>query len=991
MKAWRATVGLTLALVVLTELSADAARPTGMTATGPGIELASGARTPGYRVLDHGGPPAPALPAWARFAADRAGPWRASWDRATGVPTRIYGGSIPVPGAMRDAAVAEAAARELLARHIDLLAPGASPADFRLASNLVHAGIRSVGFWQYQGELRVLGGQVSFRFKNDRLFMIASEALPHVVAPRARQALAVDAAVATARGWMTSDHGRVLGRPALDGPLVLPLVDRQGAIRYHTAVRVELDTAAPVGRWEVYVDATTGQALARRQTLLFADGALAFEVPVRHPGSERRPYPAAEAEVVSDGDALTTDAEGALSWPGDGKLTFTAGVVGLRVKVINARGTTATEDLVVAPSATAVWSAAEDELIDAQLTTFAHTMAVKAYVRRITPDMAWLDESINATVNIDDTCNAFSDGTNINFFTSGGGCANTGRLADVVYHEFGHAYHTHSIVPGVGAFDGALSEGAADYLAATITNDSGMGRGFFLSSQPLRELDPPQDKVWPDDVIGQVHTDGEIIAGALWDLRKALIAELGYDAGVSHADFLFQAALARATDIPTMYPELLAADDDDGDLANGTPLKCVIDAALGAHGLRDLAIEVTTLGAEPPSPDGFPVAIRYRGLTGACPGDDLVGATLGWERRDATAAAAAPGSAAMIRDGNAGFVGALPPAPPGTVLRYRIDVEFEDGTTAGFPANQADPWYELYVGQVVELYCTDFERDPATDGWTHGLSRGTVADGADDWAWGEPAGVPGSGDPVSPFSGSRVFGNDLGGDNFNGSYQPNKTNYAYSPRIATGTYSDVRLQYRRWLNVEDGHFDRATIYANGAPVWRNVNSNRGDESTLHHRDREWRFQDVDLSERLRDGAVQLRFELSSDGGLEFGGWTLDDLCVVASPGSLCGDGRLTGVEQCDDGAANADAHDACRTSCRLPACGDGIVDTDEQCDDANDDDGDDCLATCTRPPGFEADGLGCGCHAGDGAGGIRLAVLAALAWLALVHRRRPSR
>jgi hypothetical protein len=44
----------------------------------------------------------------------------------------------------------------------------------------------------------------------------------------------------------------------------------------------------------------------------------------------------------------------------------------------------------------------------------------------------------------------------------------------------------------------------------------------------------------------------------------------------------------------------------------------------------------------------------------------------------------------------------------------------------------------------------------------------------------------------------------------------------------------------------------------------------------------------------------------------------------------CGDGIISGDEECDDGAANSDnAPDRCRTSCVAPSCGDGVVDLDE--------------------------------------------------------------
>lgn len=76
-------------------------------------------------------------------------------------------------------------------------------------------------------------------------------------------------------------------------------------------------------------------------------------------------------------------------------------------------------------------------------------------------------------------------------------------------------------------------------------------------------------------------------------------------------------------------------------------------------------------------------------------------------------------------------------------------------------------------------------------------------------------------------------------------------------------------------------------------------------------------------------------------------------------GSICGDGAITGEEQCDDG--DSDAGDGCNASCQLevgwdcskvgaactPICGDKLVVGDEQCDDGNDDETDGCLNDCT--------------------------------------------
>src|SRR5262249_24307202 len=108
--------------------------------------------------------------AWARLAA--TGSWEVRWDAATGVPSRIWGSGIPVPGAMANPDVAERAARAALADHIALLAPGSAVTDFELVSNHYDGDIRSIGFVQRSGGRRVLGGQGSFRLQRHRPFLV---------------------------------------------------------------------------------------------------------------------------------------------------------------------------------------------------------------------------------------------------------------------------------------------------------------------------------------------------------------------------------------------------------------------------------------------------------------------------------------------------------------------------------------------------------------------------------------------------------------------------------------------------------------------------------------------------------------------------------------------------------------------------------------------------------------------------------------------------
>ena len=63
---------------------------------------------------------------------------------------------------------------------------------------------------------------------------------------------------------------------------------------------------------------------------------------------------------------------------------------------------------------------------------------------------------------------------------------------------------------------------------------------------------------------------------------------------------IYYGVMQRAADIPSTYAEALVADDDNGDLADGTPNLCEIDAAFALHGLADTA---AAFSFQPPTRD----------------------------------------------------------------------------------------------------------------------------------------------------------------------------------------------------------------------------------------------------------------------------------------------------------------------------------------------------------------------------------------------------
>src|SRR5664279_2603610 len=253
-----------------------------------------------------------------------------------------------------------------------------------------------------------------------------------------------------------------------------------------------------------------------------------------------------------------------------------------------------------------------------------------------------------------------------------------------------------------------------------------------------------------------------------------------------------------------------------------------------------------------------------------------------------------------IRDSS--YTGDIPTQPSGSVIRYHVTVALSNGVTLSFPDNAADPAYQSYVGAVTQIQCFDF--DAGIGDWTHSGSTSNNRP-ADEWEVGMPLGI--GGDPTAAHAGTNVLGQDLGdglAGNGDGDYRGNGMSWAISPAIDLKGFTHVRLQYYRWLGVEDGAYDQATIFANDMALWTNLAS-PGDpqNAEINHLDKEWRFADVDVTPAITAGMpMTLKFEIDADPGVDLAGWNLDDVCIVgtADP-ALCGNGTVDLGETCDDG------------------------------------------------------------------------------------------
>ena len=221
----------------------------------------------------------------------------------------------------------------------------------------------------------------------------------------------------------------------------------------------------------------------------------------------------------------------------------------------------------------------------------------------------------------------------------------------------------------------------------------------------------------------------------------------------------------------------------------------------------------------------------------------------------------------------------IPGQVPGTTVQYWVRATDALGTSNA-PANP-DGHFVFGVGQRTSFYAENF--DGGTDaGWTHSSSGG-----ADDWQRGVPARK--QTDPYRTTSGSLCFGNDLGKGS-DGLYPANTVNWLDSPLVNLTNLHGTRLRFQRWLRVDDSAFDVARVLVNGIEVWRNA-SNGGTLPTL---DVEWGTIDLDVSAAADDMPnTRVRFELSSNANVTYGGWNIDDVELYSI--STCRDSESYGT------------------------------------------------------------------------------------------------
>jgi hypothetical protein len=281
--------------------------------------------------------------------------------------------------------------------------------------------------------------------------------------------------------------------------------------------------------------------------------------------TESRELPSLEDRRSTDGATQITGANGRYAFTtGAGSAEIRARLRGPNFFIDNQSGPT----MEVAKTGTPAnpidlnfGAANEDQL--AQVTAFYWSNFARNLARSILGpgDLA----ALRVRTNINDSCNAYWDGSSINFFKSGNGCPNT-AYSDVVLHEYGHGVDA---AKG-GILDGGYSEGFGDALAILGTKQACLGRDFLGPGTCLRRA---SDVIlWPPAPGEEVHAVGRRFAGFTWELVQQLKQTFAEDDAYDiAARLILGAAAANPSNTVDAVRLSFIMDDNDGTLSNGSP------------------------------------------------------------------------------------------------------------------------------------------------------------------------------------------------------------------------------------------------------------------------------------------------------------------------------------------------------------------------------------------------------------------------------------
>ncbi|KAA3605584.1 MAG: T9SS C-terminal target domain-containing protein [Calditrichaeota bacterium] len=750
---------------------------------------------------------------WQDFKAIN-GNLTSSWNEFRGNPHRVFGKPMAIQGFSRiNLENAESAARAFLRENSSLLKVNES--EIVLENLLEKTGIFYVDFFQTVNGVKVYDSRTTVRMTpNAKVILFGSDSFPEIN-PSNQLSISHSQAVEIAKssiGFSSDDKDW-----SEEKTWVLPLVDQKGNTDFKFVHETKLRTDSPLGTWATFVDTENGNIVWRHNEMRHQTFSGNSHGPVETvPNNITTDLPMFNQHISigSLPQPLTTDTLGnfAITNLGSNPLNLSSSFKGPWTEVLNQNGANSTFSAQIQPDIPfdLLWDNSNSSLEERD--AFYHTNLAHDYIENIDPNFNGVDYQMDCNININDNCNAFWDGNTINFFQAGNNCNNTARIADVVYHEYAHGITAKQY--GNLSPSGAMHEGLSDYYANTIGGSPLVGVGFF-SNNPTGFLRTSQNtKMYPQDLTGEVHDDGEIIAGALWDLRGLI--------GQAKTDTLFQWAKYGFSDNFEDYlVDLIIADDNpllmaggDNDLSNSTPNALnILTAFTTNHG-----IGLPTTIAHDPVENAPASATSY-----TVEAQMSLGILLNPNSNPTltyTVNGGQPQTIPMTFTTNDIAEADIPAQQVGSLVRYYITVQTLTGTVT-YPTDISNGGLLFLVGNLTYVFEDHAE---SQNGWTLGLPTDDATSG--EWIRDDPVGTDAQPEDDHTDVGVACFvtGNANPGQAAGANDVDGGITTLVSPIFDATTVINPIVDYYRWYSNDQGaspgnDFFNIQISNNGGSTW----------------------------------------------------------------------------------------------------------------------------------------------------------------------------
>lgn len=431
-----------------------------------------------------------------------------------------------------------------------------------------------------------------------------------------------------------------------------------------------------------------------------------------------------------DGQAIYTDADGNFSADFAGsEALLTAQLKGLYADVqhFNQGGALFETMIQDGNELALVWDDSNSDISERNV--YYHINLHHDYNKTIDPNFVGLDYPLNIIVNDNQaTCNAYWNGQALHFNTVGPGCAmNSAHGASVIYHEYGHAINDHLYIQAgqpLGLRNPTLQEAFSDIYSCLLLDESLFAMGWTGPGTGTRNLN--NNNSYPSSLVGQQHSDGLILGGAFWDLGLLTSPELAYE--LSHyAKYGTPDDDNLGIAFSEVYIETLIADENDGNLLNGTPNSDAIEAAFCLHGIGSDLYSIEQIVHEP-LPNTLSLSVDYP-VEFSIPNSSFLSQSaedllLIYSTDDFESSTEAAVQASTENN----FIASIPSQPEGTLVKYYFKLPNGTcGTSLLYPSSDfLHENYSFYVGDYIEVFADDFETD---QNWNIGASGDDATSG----------------------------------------------------------------------------------------------------------------------------------------------------------------------------------------------------------------------------------------------------------------------